>query len=298
MLQTSDNNWLKLGVIIEPNEEISWCLSHTGSPYVKKQGNKRYIYFTGRDINNISRIGRGELILSDKPFVKNITKEPIVDLGDLGTFYEDGTSYPCVVEDKLYFIGWKKLVNVPFENNLGMALIQNNKTSVFSTIPIFELTENEKFGVGSVDILKDSEYHCWYTAFLSWGTTLNKKHTYTIKYAKSNDGVNWERFDNVCINFNDGEYAICRPSVVKFENCYHMVFCARGDKYKLGYAFSYDKVKWYRDDSKLNIKCSPRSFDSEEMCYPHWFIEETTLYLLYCGNNYGDSGVGIAKLNL
>lgn len=298
MLLTSKNNWLKLGVIIAPSADIDWCCSHSASPYVKKHGDKRYIYFTGRDKNNKSRIGRGELILSDKPYVINISKEPIVNLGELGTFYEDGTSYPCVVGDKLYFTGWKKLINVPFENNLGYALLQLSNSTVLSSVPILELTENEKFGVGSVDILKDTEYHCWYTSFLNWGTTLNKKHTYTIKYAKSKDGVNWERLNKFCIDFADGEYAICRPSVVKFENCYHMVFCVRGNKYKLGYAFSRDKENWYRDDSKLRIKCTPNTFDSEEMCYPHWFIEDSCLYLLYCGNNYGDAGIGIAKLKL
>ena len=85
--------------------------------------------------------------------MKNVTEEPILDLGDLGTFYEDGTSYPCVVGNKLYFTGWKKLFNVPFENNLGVVTLQNHSSSVVSTIPLFEPTENEKFGVGSVDIL-------------------------------------------------------------------------------------------------------------------------------------------------
>ena len=77
-----------------------------------------------------------------------------------------------------------------------------------------------------------------------------------------------------------------------------MVFCVRGKKYKLGYAYSYDKRNWERNDSLLQITNTPNSFDSKEMCYPHWFLDKNFLYLIYCGNDYGNEGIGIARLKL
>ena len=298
MQKISNHKWEKLGLILKPNKDTPWCVSHTGSPYLQKENNKLVLYFTGRDKDNRSRIGKCELVLGDKPYIKNISKKPIVPLGQPGTFNEDGTSYPCLFNDQLYFTGWKKTRNVPFENNLGLAIKKGKKFRLYSRAPIFELSHTEPFGVGSVDIMKDTLYHCWYTAFTSWGTSKKIKHKYKIKYAYSIDGKKWRRRTGDCIDFEKGEYAICRPSVIYYNKMYHMVFCVRGSRYKLGYAYSHDKRNWERNDSLLQITNTPGTFDSKEMCYPHWFLHKNFLYLIYCGNDYGNEGIGIARLKL
>jgi hypothetical protein len=65
----------------------------------------------------------------------------------------------------------------------------------------------------------------------------------------------------------------------------------------LGYAYSKDLVNWIRDDESLGIAMSENDWDSDMMCYPHFFKVENQVYLLYNGNEFGREGFGLAVLN-
>ena len=292
MHKISNDKWEKFGKIISKDKNLFWANSHTSSPCVTED---LQIYFTARDRYNISRIGKGKLILDPTPIVEGITKEPVISLGEQGSFDGNGTSYPYVANNYLYYTGWLPCASVPFINNLGLAEIKNSRVKRLSRAPILPPTNNEPFGIGSTCVLKEEGWHMWYTCFTKW---VDKKHYYHIRYATSNDGINWKRNNKVCIDFNKGEFAICRPSVINYNGVYHMIFCHKGSEYKLGYAYSTDRINWTREDSALTIKGTKNQFDSQEMCYPFWFIHQNFIYLLYCGNNYGDSGIGIARLQL
>lgn len=77
-----------------------------------------------------------------------------------------------------------------------------------------------------------------------------------------------------------------------------MYFCYRGAKYKIGYAYSKDKINWIRNDDIAGINYSGSGWDSEEVCYPFVFRNKKYLYMLYCGNNYGKEGLGLARLKI
>ena len=292
MHKISNHKWEKFGKIISKDKNLFWTNSHTSSPCVTED---LQIYFTARDKNNISRIGKGKLVLDPVPTVENITEEPILELGEQGSFDYNGTSNPYVVDNHLYYTGWFPGVAVPFINNLGLATIKDGSAERISRAPLLPSTDDEPFGIGSVCVVKEESWHMWYTCFTMW---VDEKHYYHIRYATSDNGIDWKRDKKISIDFKDDEFAICRPSVVKHKGIYHMVYCYRGNKYKLGYAYSKDKVNWTRDDSALKLEGTKNQFDSQEMCYPFWFKYNNFLYLIYCGNNYGNSGIGIARLEL
>jgi len=300
MHQIWKNKWEKIGLILKPNHEIYWMKSHTSSPFVVNDKGKLSFFFTARDSQNRSRIGQGNLSINGSTvIVESISKDPIIELGESGSFDESGTSYPCIVDEYLFYTGWKIKDEIPFENNLGVAKRNIKLFEKLSNKPIIKKDKFNQFGVGSVFILKEEKFHMWYTSFINWDTTKLPKHFYNIKYACSKDGINWEIDNLTSIDFSyDNEFAICRPSIIKFNNRYHMVFCHRGDKYSLGYAYSEDKLNWVRDDKALKLNKSVTGFDSEEMSYPFWFIYDESIYLFYCGNNYGNSGIGVARLKL
>ena len=299
--------WKKLGLLLEPRNDIPWMISHTGSSYVlHKKDNLFNIYLTGRDAKNRSSIGSALFELSSQPKIIEIKKEPILSRGEFGTFDENGVSYPSLVKLKgliyLYYTGWVPTRIVPFQNQLGLAIINNNKVERFSKAPILERNSDDYISIGGAFVLKEGEnWKMWYTSFLKWEKLKNNKfkHRYLIKYATSKNGIHWLRKNKIAINFiNSQEYAICRPSVIKINNSYHMFYCIKGEKYKLGYASSFDGSKWTREDSKVGISLSENGWDSEEMCYPHIFKHKNKIYLIYAGNNYGDSGIGIAEMEI
>ena len=77
-----------------------------------------------------------------------------------------------------------------------------------------------------------------------------------------------------------------------------MWYVYRGEQYRIGYAHSDDRINWERRDDLVGIDVSSFGWDSVAMSYPHVFKYDKYLYMLYCGNEYGKEGLGIAKLKI
>ena len=117
-----------------------------------------------------------------------------------------------------------------------------------------------------------------------------------IKFAESDDGIQWTRRNSVAIDFSGPEeYAICKPCVRKDGDIYRMWFCARGKAYRIYYAESSDGVSWRRAAAP-DMDVSDSGWDSEMVEYPFVFDHNGERYMLYAGNSYGKTGFGIAVL--
>ena len=129
---------------------------------------------------------------------------------------------------------------------------------------------------------------------------------FIIAHATSEDGINWKKEGRKIISDKiNKEECQALPSVIFHNGLYHMVFCYRHasgfrtDKskgYRLGYAYSKDFVNWIRDDESLGIELGENDWDSDMMCYPHFFKVENQVCLLYNGNEFGREGFGLAVL--
>ena len=77
-----------------------------------------------------------------------------------------------------------------------------------------------------------------------------------------------------------------------------MWYCYRGRDfaYRIGYAESEDAIRWCRRDVEAGISASQGGWDSEMICYPYIFDHKGERYMLYNGNGYGASGIGLAVL--
>jgi len=118
-----------------------------------------------------------------------------------------------------------------------------------------------------------------------------------IKYAESDDAIHWDRKGIIALNFeNESEYALSRPFVLKKDSLYRMWYSYRGESYRIGYAESEDSIKWTRKDRDGGIDVSESGWDSEMIEYPYVFEHKGERYMLYNGNGYGKTGIGIAVL--
>jgi hypothetical protein len=303
------NSWEKLGRIALADSEIPWMKTWTGPSFLAPTGKGGLfdIYITGRDEKNRSRIGKAPVDLGHVGEIFNIQKEPLLGLGELGCFDENGVSYPAIVNDNdkrfMYYVGWMPSVMTPFLNFGGLAVSEkgSEKYDRISRAPILERTNEEPFSNGSVFVLKEDKWKMWYTSFLKWG---NKEagehlHYYVIKYAESDDGIHWNRTGKICIDIADpAEYAICKPSVYKHNGLYHMWYTYRGEQYRIGYAWSENGTDWNRRDDLVAIDVSPTGWDSIAMSYAHVVSHNGYLYMVYCGNQYGKEGLGLARLKM
>ena len=68
-----------------------------------------------------------------------------------------------------------------------------------------------------------------------------------------------------------------------------------GGKYSIGYAESLDAKSWTRKDDESGLSASDFGWDSKQVAYPCVFKCLGSKYMLYNGNGYGKTGIGLAK---
>jgi len=157
-------------------------------------------------------------------------------------------------------------------------------------------------------IFEDGIYKMWYASFTKWELINGDAEPfYRIAYAESRDAIHWNPQNQICIDFNEDEGGIVRPSVMKINSTYYMWYSVRKNtnyrnqldsSYRIGFAFSNDGVKWKRNDKNVGIDLSQEGWDSEMICYPNVFHYKDKLYMFYNGNGFGQSGFGYAELEL
>tara|TARA_B100000242_G_scaffold255622_1_gene198720 strand:+ start:482 stop:1390 length:909 start_codon:yes stop_codon:yes gene_type:complete len=296
--------WKKIGKIFEPSKEKFWLSSHASVPIAEKiEKDHLRIYFSSRDQYQRSYTGYLVININRPNEILEISEKPILEPGNLGEFDDSGAMASWITEEEnncrfLYYIGWNLSVTVPFRNSIGLAISKNNGPFIkYSKGPILDRSAQEPHFCASSCVIKEkNSWKMWYLSCTGWEIYSNKpRHNYHIKYAESDDGINWVRNSYIAINYkDDNEYAISRPSVVKDQDIWRMWFSCRGTKYKIGYAESIDGKDWIRKDTNAGIDVSESGWDSEMIEYPFVFDNEGSRYMLYNGNQYGKTGFGIA----
>jgi hypothetical protein len=299
--------WRKMGRILEPMPTHEWLASSAGPSYCFAEGiedvSEVPVYVTGRDRRGRSHIG---LVYLNPGAAKitHIIDTPVLSLGEEGTFDQNGTGYPCLVRQldgtiRMYYTGWMPTVLVPWQNDLGLATSRDGISFTrYSRAPIMPRTDQEHLGIGSVHVIhEDALWRIWYTCFERWQIPSPQRHWYDIRQAESDDGLVWRRPGVLAVTYErEGEYVLGRPFVVRSRDLYLMWYSFRGSAYRIGLAISSDGKTWTRRDDCAGIDVSADGWDSEMVCYANVFRWRGTWYMLYNGNGYGRSGLGLALL--
>ncbi len=313
------HKWEKLGQLFDPTTAgvSGWMKEFAQTPSVIIFENFVRIYFCTRALPKngmyISNLAYIDVDRSNLKKIINISKQPIIKLGELGTFDEFGI-YPVSAinnrgDIRIYYGGNTRCESVPFNAAIGMA-ISNDQGKSFDRIgpgPVLSYSYDEPFTLGSpkVKVFKD-KWYLWYTAGKKWVEREGAKFpVYKIRMATSTDGLNWMKHGQDLLDsvLEENE---CQASadVIRANGRYHMFFSYRyhanfkekGRGYRIGYAVSEDLVNWRRQDSRAGIKTSKTGWDSESVSYAHVFELDKSTYMLYQGNYMGKFGFGLARL--
>jgi len=207
----------------------------------------------------------------------------------------------------LYYSGWSRCYSVPYSNYTGLALSEDGGSTFrkYSRGPIIDRTPFEIYSATSPCVYFDGLWHMWYSSGTNWIKVNDKyEHTYEIKYAYSEDGLNWLQTNETVIKQRTKFEAITKPTVIKLDGIYHMWFCYRGsedfrggeDSYRIGYATSEDLKNWTRDDKNSGIEVSESGWDSKMIAYPEVAKINDQVIMIYNGNDFGADGFGYAIL--
>jgi hypothetical protein len=255
------------------------------------------MFFSSRDAQNRSHIYYVDMVnglsMGEAP-------QLVLEPGGKGTFDQHGVSPCCVVEVEgklwLYYLGWKRGIEVPFQNSIGLAIWDDagKKFEKFSEEPILAPNSVDSLTLSYPFVLRDkSGFRMWYGSHLSWGKD-GFPMQHVIKHAYSQDGIHWEREGHICLDVQGNDYAFSRPFVKRKKEGFEMYYCFRGEAYRIGYATSQDGLSWERKDHLISLKDLP-AWASEMQCYPaitSWNGKER---LLFNGNQYGKTGIGVVE---
>jgi len=200
--------WKKLGRIFNPQEikNIEWLQEFAQAPSVLVFDKFIRVYFSCRpapDQNGqyVSFSAYVDLKRSNLFEILNISKSPILKLGELGTFDEFGT-YPTSVvrngtEVLAYYGGWTRCESVPFNVAIGSAVSRDNGET-FTKLgkgPVLSYSIDEPFILSGPKIRKYDDIWClWYIAGRKWIIYDGKPEpVYRIRMATSEDGINWNK---------------------------------------------------------------------------------------------------------
>ena len=298
--------WEKRGLIIAPRPELWWMRTHAMVPTVEALGGSLFkVYFSGRDDRNRSQIGWAVLDVSGVPRIVDFAAEPVLSIGDLGAFDDNGVTPSCVIRDGdktlLYYIGWNQGATVRMLLFGGLAISEDGGKSFrrYSRAPILERTHLDPFmNTGPWVIRQGALWRIYYVCGVEW--VHKDLPRYHIRTATSSDGLTWDRRGQVAIDFaSPDECALARPMVLKDGDIYRMWFGHKSSlseavDYRLGYAESHDGLNWQRRDQLAGLSVSAEGWDSQMVEYACVFEHEHRKYMLYNGNNYGRSGIGLA----
>ena len=241
------------------------------------------------------------------------SSKPILELGRPGSFDWAGVMPTAIINHGnrkyLYYIGWSVRQDVPYHNNLGLAISDDNGESwrKFSNGPVFHTSYMEPGYIGTIDVLvEEGIWRGWYLSCREW-LMINEvmEPVYDIKYAISENGIDWVPSGSTAVALSGEEGGISAARVIRDKNEYKMWFSVRHkskyredakSSYRIKTATSENGVDWTRSDA-IELDVSIEGWDDFMVCYPYIIQQEgLSDIMLYNGNGFGASGIGYASL--
>lgn len=303
--------WKKLGIVYCPDGTRSWAASHAMIP-TPVQLNEQVIrvFVTFCDEKGIGRPGYVDVSASNPLNVLKVSEQPLLDLGQPGTFDENGL-LTCAVTDLgngkmfMYYVGFELGTQIRYRLLTGLAISEDGGDSFhrYSPTPVLERSATEMyFRGGPYCLYAPQRFRLWYVGGSQWIELDGKSMpVYDIRYAESEDGIHWPSEGEIQIAITEpDEHGFGRPCVIpKLDGGYRMFYSVRRKSfgaYRLGYAESNDGHVWQRMDEHLNLDVTAGDFDSDAIMYAAPIQVGEKLYVFYNGNNFGRDGFAVAVL--
>lgn len=298
--------WKKRGLVFRPDPSQPWMRSHASVPTPLQIDGALYrVYFSSRDEHNRSHVGFFDVDLDEPDHVVAAAQRPLLTPGSLGCYDGDGVYAECAVRHgarvRLYTVGVTSGHTRPlFFASIGVATSSDGGLSFekHGRAPIMTVSEHDPCLVTAPFVMEeDGRWRMWYVSGTSWTReSYGLQSHYHVKYAESDDGLDWRRDGRVCIDqAGPQETNIARLWVVRDDDRYRGWYSASGPGgYRIGYAESADGLEWTRLDHLAGLTVSGSSWDSKAQAYPAVVRHRDQWFMFYNGNGFGKDGVGLA----
>jgi hypothetical protein len=298
--------WRKLGRLYEPKPLHPKLMSHAANPLPIFMGGDIYrIFYSGRDCQNRSSVGYVDINIANQAVVY-IHDQPVFEHGPEQSFYSHGVSigncYEVNGQRYILFMGWQCPLGQHWRGEIGRLKLETDGSLILeSEHPLIAIDEIDRISLSYPWVLQNAKgvYQMWYGSTTTWDAG-NSEMIHSIHYAQSRDGHQWQR-EGIAVPYKlNIAQAFSRPSVIQEKDgnakMWFSYRSGRGESYRIGYAVSQDSQAWELKLNETGINISVNGWDSEMVEYPFVFDHKGQRFILYNGNNYGETGFGLAIL--
>lgn len=302
--------WSKSGIVFRPDGSMPWAKTHAMAPTPVLLSDRLRVYMTCRDADGISRPGYVDLDPDEPTRIIRVSPEPLLDVGQPGTFDENGVVACSVVhrdvdEYLMYYVGFELGLKIPYRMLTGLAVSRDGGEHFIriQETPILERSDAELYlRCGPFALWTGDLMRLWYVSGRSWMQVNGKDlPVYEVRYLESPDGIKWGSVGSPVLSLGcPDEHGYGRPWVVqRGASDYQLFYSVRKlsvGGYRLGYAESHDGLTWTRANAELNLDVSPSGFDSKMISHMAVINVGKRTYGFYNGNDFGRDGFALAEL--
>ena len=266
--------------------------------------NQVRLYFNSRDIQTRSSIYSIELYGEKlEPDYKSIVLQH--SHGQEDSYFSHGISVGQIFsmndEKFLSVMGWKNYVDKHWEGRIGYIPFnaQGNLTQL-EPKPWMDLDNQDSISLSYPALYE----HCnstliWYGSTLTWDAG-NGEMLHILKEARLSSDGRVIKGDKKLPYIMGSAQAFSRPAIVQIDENFLLAYSYRGNttKYRIGFALldNFNSASHLGGISPFLI--SKDEWDSEMVEYPSFLSFQEQLFMLYNGNAFGKTGIGIVRLEL
>lgn len=298
--------WIKLGRVYDPVPKGPLLASHAANPLpVHLGGDVFRVFYSGRDGRNRSSVGAVDI---DIPRGQVVRDHPQVQFAHGGpeTCYPDGVGIGCQYRAGgrhwMLFMGWQAPSDAHWRGDIGRLAVgpdlSLHPAGTGALLGAQRPADPVSLSYPWV-LRRGGIWHMWYGSTVTWDAG-NGEMLHVINHATSDDGEVWQRHGQAVPHALGVAQAFSRPTVVEQGDGLAMWFSYRsgsGQSYRIGHATSPDGAAWSLALDRAGIDLSADGWDSEMICYPAVFDHGGRRWMLYNGNGFGASGIGLAVLD-
>lgn len=298
--------WLKRGRIFDPNKysRPPHLSTHASNPVaLHLDGGLFRVFYSGRDHSNRSSVGHFDFDFESMRLVDVCTVPDFASLKS-SNYFSHGVSISAIQSTDegnfLWFMGWHIPDGQHWQGELGRLRIASDLSlHLVDPEPAIGINPDDPISLSYPTFLKleDGTWACWYGSTIAWDIG-NGEMLHVIRRATSINGIFWKpEFDFLPWSMGTKQ-AFSRPHVIRNDNDhFEMWFSFRGAKpstYRIGHAESEDGRGWTVDLTDC-LGTSPDGWDSQMVEYPFVFDHQGRRFMLFNGNGFGATGIGLAE---
>ncbi|HEY1329424.1 MAG TPA: hypothetical protein VGI14_20995 [Casimicrobiaceae bacterium] len=303
--------WRKLGLVWAPSGDLAWARTHAMLPTpMRLNDDVVRVFVTCLDDAGRGRPAYVDVSARDPTRVVDAAREPLLDVGERGTFDDNGVAALCAVPAggrrvHLYYAGFELCTQVRYRIFTGLALSDDGGGTFrrHARVPVLDRSDDERYFRCGAFVMRDGGlFRMWYIAGSRWTTVEGRElPVYTLRYLESADGVQWGATGTPSMDVSEAdEHGFGRPWVIRrAEDDYRMFYSIRSRSraaYGLGYAESDDGLTWRREDDAVGLVPTPGAFDAHALMYMSLIEVDGRTYCFYNGDDFGRQGFGAAEL--